>query len=496
VVACALVAVATACSSSRNDASKPPTTGAPATTHPARGAKDWVQPGHDYDNTRATFDSTIRLANVSKLKVAWTAKLSGALTTVPLIVGDTIYVQDGSGRVSAIDRVTGKTRWQNPGNGFNIGPFGVAFADGRVFALHGATGVMALDATTGHTIWTKDVTKTKSEGVDIQPTVFDGTVYFATVPISPGGIYTGGDRGTIWALDAETGVPRWHFDTVDSPDLWGNPKVNSGGGAWYAPAIDPSRGVIYWGIANPAPFPGTPEFPNGSSRPGPNLYTDSTVALDLKTGKLRWYHQVTPHDLFDRDLIHALIATTTEGKRVVIGTGKGGVIVGLDEDHGTALWSTPVGDHENDQLTSLTGPTQIAPGTFGGILTPPATADGVVYAAVVNAPITLKPNETSYFGAQFGQRNGLVVAVDAQTGKLQWSTAVPGDPLGGATVVNDVVFTALLGGGIVALNRATGAIVATTKSAGVNGWMAAAGDLLGVPVSSSDPPQLVAYRVS
>jgi glucose dehydrogenase len=61
-------------------------------------------------------------------------------------------------------------------------------------------------------------------------------------------------------------------------------------------------------VANPAPFPGTPEWPNGSSRPGPNLYTNSLVALDLATGELAWYHQVVPHDLFDRDQVHALIA--------------------------------------------------------------------------------------------------------------------------------------------------------------------------------------------
>jgi glucose dehydrogenase len=66
--------------------------------------------------------------------------------------------------------------------------------------------------------------------------------------------------------------------------LWGHPEVNSGGGAWYPPVVDVERGLVYAGIANPAPFPGTEEFPNGSSRPGDNLYTDSIVALDIETG--------------------------------------------------------------------------------------------------------------------------------------------------------------------------------------------------------------------
>ena len=74
----------------------------------------------------------------------------------------------------------------------------------------------------------------------------------------------------------------------------GQPTVNSGGGAWYPPAIDTTTGTMYWGIGNPAPFPGATGYPLGSSRPGPDLYTDSTVALDAATGALRWYSQATP----------------------------------------------------------------------------------------------------------------------------------------------------------------------------------------------------------
>jgi glucose dehydrogenase len=460
---------------------------------------DWVLPGHDLDNTRAAVGSQIDESNVAKLKVAWTAKVAVGLSTAPLVVGDTVYVQDGTGRISALDRQTGTARWQTAPYGVNIGPYGVAIADGRVFGMHGSTGVVAVDAATGHELWAHDITPNASTGVDIQPTVFDGMVFAATVPVSLGGIYQGGDRGVIHALDAATGQERWQFDTIQSPDLWGNPSVNSGGGAWYPPSFDAARGLVYWGVANPAPFPGTPQYPNGSSRPGPNLYTDSTVALDVHTGALRWYHQVVPHDLFDRDMVHTMVAHPTSGSRreVIVATGKAGVVVGLDPTTGRALWSTKVGSHHNDDMTKLDGPTKVLPGTFGGVLTPPATAGGTAYVAVINAPSTLQPDKPSYIGSDLGLADGDVVAVDAATGKVRWSTKVPGDPLGGATVVNDLVFTALLGGQLVALDRSTGRIVRTIDlPGGVNGWMAVAGDELIVPVSNATPAQVVALRLS
>ncbi|MFN8035423.1 MAG: PQQ-binding-like beta-propeller repeat protein [Acidimicrobiia bacterium] len=479
--------------SSRASASAVPA-GAPdeARSHPG----DWWAPGRDYDNSRATTTSRITAANVDTLTVAYEADAAGALTTVPLIVGDTVYAEDTRGRVHAVDRATGQARWTSEPSGFDIGPFGVAVAGGRVFAVHGSTGVVALDARTGAQLWVRDITATPTVGVDIQPVVYEGIVFAATVPISLHGFYTGGDRGVLHALDAATGKDRWTFDTVDSADVWGNPAVNSGGGAWYPPAIDPARGLVYFGIANPAPFPGTAAFPNGSSRPGPNLYTDSVVALDVHTGKLRWYHQVHPHDLFDRDLVHTLISRDAKGRETLVATGKGGVVVGLDAGTGTQRWRTAIGVHHDDELTKLDGPTEVAPGTYGGVLTPPATADGVVYAATVNAPTVLKPNETAYFGATLGAHDGQVTAVDTRSGAVRWKTDVPGDPLGGVTVVNDLVFTATLQGTIIALDRANGQVAWKVKApGGINGWMAAAGDLLVVPVGNANPPRLVVYRL-
>ena len=127
----------------------------------------------------------------------------------------------------------------------------------------------------------------------MQPQVIGIEVIASTVPVSIKGIYIGGDRGFIDAVDESSGKLVWGFDTVASPTLWGNPSVNSGGGSWYPPSFSPKSGLLYVGVANPAPFVGTTQYPNGTSRPGPNLYTDSTVALNISTGKLVWYHQAT-----------------------------------------------------------------------------------------------------------------------------------------------------------------------------------------------------------
>jgi glucose dehydrogenase len=344
-------------------------------------------------------------------------------------------------------------------------------------------------------VWRRRISRTKTLGVDIQPTVFGGLVFAATVPVSIQGIYTPGDRGALFALDAATGAIRWSFDTVKG-NLWGHPEVNSGGGAWYPPAIDAQRGLVYFGTANPAPFPGVAKYPNGTSRPGANLYTDSLVALDLETGKLRWFHQVTAHDLFDRDQVHAMLAQLPDGREVVVSTGKSGEVVGLDPDTGKVLWQRPVGTHRNDGLKALPGPTEVYPGTYGGVLTPPATANGVVYVATVNAPTKLPPDQPSYFGGEMGTHDGEVVAIDAANGKVVWDAKVPGDPLGGATVVNDLVFTALLDGTVVALQRDTGKIVwKYDTGGGINGWLSVVGDSIYVPVGQHNPPELVALRL-
>jgi outer membrane protein assembly factor BamB len=471
-------------------------TGAPPEVHGQANA--WPLPDHDYLNSRDAGRSPIRASTLSGLTTAWSVPMSAGASTSPIVVGGVAYVQDQTGTVYAIDVSSGQVKWRTKALGFSIGPWGVSVGWGRLFAST-SDGVAAFRLSDGTPLWTRKITATSGQGVDMQTLPYGGRVYIASVPVSIGGIYKGGSIGYLEALNAFTGRVDWSFDTVRSKNLWGNPAVNSGGGAWYPPALDVRRNVLYWGTANPAPFVGTSAYPNGSSRPGANLYTDSMVALSASTGKLLWYHQVFPHDLYDRDEVQAMLVpvrqTVDGSSEVAISSGKGGFVLGLNPRTGGLLWKTAVGIHHNGDLSKLTGPTTVYPGTFGGVLAPPASANGLVYVATLNAPSTLVPDKTFYFGGKVGTLDGDVVAMSARTGKIVWDTKVPGDPTGGVTVVNDLVLTATYQGAVVALDRTTGAVVWKAQQAGmINGWMSVAGDEVYVPVGS--PAQLVALRLA
>ena len=183
-------------------------------------------------------------------------------------------------------------------------------------------------------------------------------------------------------------------------------------------------------------------------------------------------------------------------RQVVVGTGKSGLVLGLDPSSGRLLWRTLVGIHHNGELRSLSGPTVVLPGTYGGVLTPPASAGGTVYVATLNAPDTLYPDRTAYFGGKLGTFPGDVAALNGKTGRVIWDTKVPGDPTGAATVVNDLVLTATYQGSLVALNRANGRIVwAHPLPGSVNGWLSIAGDLVVVPIGGTSPPEVLALRL-
>jgi alcohol dehydrogenase (cytochrome c) len=529
VVAAGLIAGG--CSSSSTSSSKTSALACPskhgaavAGTAPAatgRPAAGWTQPDADLASTRYV-TSAITSANVSKLGVAWTMPLTmntttshtdGAYAATPVIVNGVVYVQDLDSNVYAISLATGKVLWTRDYDSANGGPDGVNVAGGVVYAAT-ATSAVALDAATGAQLWSRTLIGNDHEGIAMAPGFDHGTVYVSTVPANVTTVYGAGGQGILWALNAKTGAPEWSWN--QDQNLWGNPGVNSGAGLWYTPSFD-AQGNIYLGIANPAPIFGTTSYPLGSSRPGPNLYTDSVVKLS-PAGKLLWYYQLTPHDLYDWDLQNPPVLTTANGQPVVIDGGKAGIMIELDAQTGKLLWQLPVGGHSGHEddgvLTEHATPTShdplpanycLEPSLYGGVLTELASNGSTTFAAVNDWALAASP--TGFTGSvasqvkAFYSAGGEMVAVNQDTGTVIWDTPLPSMLFGAATVTNDVVFTTTFKGYLYALDAATGAILfSTPMSALTNAPVAVDGDYviagagLAAP-SSKQRNMIIAYKL-
>jgi alcohol dehydrogenase (cytochrome c) len=486
-----------------------------ATGQPATG---WTQPNADLASTRYVA-SAITSTNVSKLGVAWTMPLTmstahtdGAYAATPVVVNGVVYVQDLDSNVFAISLATGKVLWTHDYDSPNGGPDGVNVVGGVVYAAT-ATAAVALDAATGAQLWSRTLTENDHEGIAMAPGYSNGTVYVSTVPANVTTQYGAGGQGILWALNAKTGAPEWSWN--QDQNLWGNPAVNSGAGLWYTPSFD-AEGNIYMGIANPAPIFGTKAYPLGSSRPGPNLYTDSVVKLS-PAGKLLWYYQLTPHDLYDWDLQNPPVLTTANGRPVVIAGGKAGIMIELDAQTGKLLWQRPVGAHQGPQngglLTEHATPASrgllpaafcLQPSIYGGVLTQLASNGSTTFAAVNDLALPASPagytaSVTSSLEA-VENATGEMVAVNQDTGAVEWDTPLPSSPYGAATVTNDVVFTTTFKGYLYALDATTGALLfSTPMTAGSNAPVAVDGDYViagaGATLSSTQRNMIIAYKL-
>jgi outer membrane protein assembly factor BamB len=241
------------------------------------------------------------------------------------------------------------------------------------------------------------------------------------------------------------------------------------------------------------------------------LYTDSVVNLNAATGKLRWYYQGVTDDFKDYDMQASPISAKANGVPVVLGGGKMGIVYEMNATTGKLIWKTPVGTHnghDDDSLKALEGKSKLTvpftyePGALGGILTNMAVAGNTVYVVTDNFAFSFT-NTDQVNGVNVGTKpSGEVEALNLVTGKIEWDTKVKGLPLGAATVSNNLVFTTLLQGELLALNRSTGAIVFTQQlPRSTNSPIAIAGDTVIVPAggpkygAGNGPSQVVAYRL-
>lgn len=494
----------------------------PATPPEFDNPLNWPVQGKDLAQTRFyASGSTISTTTIDQLGLGWATAVdtgTGAIPLVanPIIVDGVVYLQDGASNVRAYNVETGELIWERryDENVTQAGPNGIAIGYGfAVFGVGSSGTVIGLDAATGEDRWQVSLEGPLGEGIDMAPLIYDSTVYISTIPGGPNVSYRGGMRGFFYALDLSTGQTLWYFDTT-TDNLWGNVRVNSGGGLWNPPAVD-ENGNLFLSVANAAPYPGTTDFPNASSRPGDNDYANSVLRINPATGGLDWYTNVKPHDIFDLDnqLSPILGVETINGveTKVVFTSGKHGLVVAMNAETGEVLWRTPVGKHQNDDLSEVPeGETlEVYPGNLGGVETPFAYANGVIFTALLNSPTYVTSTGNGEGPETLVTATGQIVAVNAADGSILWDVATPTPLFAAATVVNDVVFTGGLDGIVRGYNAANGEQVFTYQTAsGLSAPLAIYGDYLLIPSGApfipsvdtwSPPPapaiQLIALKI-
>jgi alcohol dehydrogenase (cytochrome c) len=311
-------------------------------------ANDWLSYNGDYTGRRFTSLREINPGNVSRLRAEWVfhAPNSDRLEVTP-VVADGIMFVTAANDAFALDAQTGRTLWHysRPVTNGLIDDAsqhhnrGVGIWRTRVYMETDNAHLLCLDARSGHLLW--DVAYTdgnKNYGATSAPLVVKNKVIVGT---------SGGDdgvRGFVAAYDVETGKEAWRFWTIPGPgefgsSSWPGESYRLGGGTtWMPGTFDPELNTIFWGTSNPAP-----DF-DGGPRPGDDLYTDCLLALDPDTGKLKWYFQFTPHDLFDYDAVETPVlvdaAFRGQPRKLVVEANRNGFIYVLDRTNGAFLQAT------------------------------------------------------------------------------------------------------------------------------------------------------------
>lgn len=318
-------------------------------------AANWTSYNGDYSGRRYSKLSEINTRNVSRLRAAWVfhARNTSRLEVTPVVVNGLMFVT-ASNDAFALDAGTGRVVWHHarPTTDGLIDDAsghinrGVAVWHDRVYMETDNAHLLCLDARSGNLIW--DVAYAswnKNYGATSAPLVVKDKVLVGT---------SGGDdgvRGFIAAFDAGTGKLAWRFWTIPAPGEFGSESwpgqlyLRGGGTTWMPGTYDPRLNLIFWTTSNPAP-----DF-EGSVRPGDDLYTDCVLALDPDTGKLKWFFQFTPHDLFDFDATETPIVIDAmykgERRKLLVQANRNGFLYVLDRTTGKFLHAVPFVDKLN-----------------------------------------------------------------------------------------------------------------------------------------------------
>jgi alcohol dehydrogenase (cytochrome c) len=305
--------------------------------------------GMGYNLQRFSPLTQITKDNVKNLVPVWNYSFADDRSeeSQPIIYQGIIYVTTHNATM-AIDAKTGKQMWKTkidyPAETPRIVCCGIinrgaALFDGKLFRTTLDANVIALDAKTGKELWRQKAADIK-EGysMTVAPLVADGVVLTGI----SGAEF--GTRGFIDGWDPATGKHLWRTHTVPSPDepggdTWKGDTWKLGGGStWITGSYDPDLNTVYWGVGNPGPF-------NAAVRPGDNLFTCSVLALEPKTGKIKWHYQFSPNNPFDYDSVAEMVLAdlTVEGKptKVLMDANRNGFFYVLDRTNGKLLAANP-----------------------------------------------------------------------------------------------------------------------------------------------------------
>jgi len=448
----------------------------------ASPAAQWPVSGQNWQDTRSQpYESIINHSNAATLAPMWVYKAAASVSVTPTVVGDHLYFSDWAGNLYAIDRYTGKTFWRAQISDYDgyagavLRTSPAVYGDQLIFgdnqgytALHNGANLIAVDRYTGALRW---ITQIDSHGAAIVtgPAVVYNNVVYQGISSSEEALadHVGYPcctfRGSVVAVNATTGKILWKNYTV--PDNNGSTDQYSGGAIWQEPVIDPARGLLYIGTSNNYTAPQSvldcqTQNPNASNCTSPNDHFDSALAMDLRTGKIRWSRRLEGYDVWTVACIrpqpvvecpsphgqdYDLGGSGANQLTNLLGFGqKSGMYWALNPDNGALLWGTVVGPP--------------------GILWGTATDQKRIYVAISNA------NNVAYTLTS-GQKTtgGAWSALDASTGKILWQTADPTPnalDTGSVSVANGVLYTGSVDGHMYALDAATGKILWSYASGG------------------------------
>jgi alcohol dehydrogenase (cytochrome c) len=448
----------------------------------ATRSTEWLLPNHDYAGVRYVDLREITPANAGSLRPVCLfqgADFNRALNN-PIVYRGVMYVTTLYSTI-AMDAATCRVKWRHEWKpkakeaNASIKNRGVAIKDGKLVRGTQDGWLFALEAETGKQLWEiKAANAEKFEALSINPLIYEDLVI-----IGPSGSEFG-IKGWIGAFKLDDGQPVWKFNTIPDDgepgaETWGgaDSRARGGGGIWTTPVLDVARGHLYVAVGNPAP-----DF-FGSHRPGTNLYTNSAVVLDVRTGKLLWHKQTVPHDTHDWDMpVASPLFTTAIGgaKRDLVTLGaKDGLLRLVDRNSREQLYSVPVTTRTNSDIDPTEDGVYTCPGLAGGVeWSTPAYSpklDLMVVPAVDWCGVFKKEEEArfvagqQYMGGSFTwdpveKSRGWLTAIKASTGEVQWKYQSQRPMLATVTATpGDVLFTGELTGDFLVLDARNGNVV-------------------------------------